>query len=571
MANSNLEAAEAARKPESKAESAPISLADGDLLNAYEQNTREQTRDAKPQDSGDLSFKTTQLYEKPSLSNAPADANGEASPPAENIALKDSSIRQDPMKQFGNLELTSTPDKRALESMPLSDQRSDKELERDLRDYLSSKDTKGVALLGQFKGEDFVNNFDTMVKDGSLSDRLKEVEDPSNMREISRRFAQLPPDRRVTAEAALADIDPGWATQMKLAEAGVPKSGAHFNPEEHQHTMKPIDINYNWSGSGITGINPVNLPAVDFGIFGNMKASQLRTELAKEKFDKMQYERDHGPGSATGEEGDKLFKARWWARPAANAIESLVGAGEYLGIFDTSDQHKYERYGKIMGEGGGFDRVKRPSDQEYVKTFLEQPISTADPQFYAGEIPSRADVLTAAGRKYGVDPRITASFMLKEQWEQTQAEDATDLQSATSIFRQNSSAGIAQINVSNATKNGGALLSDTVDPKTRASMSHADAARYLVSDEHAIFAATKFIRNLANSAPTNFDKLPKTKALLGDADPAAFHKDSKHWRPEHIAILGGEYTSKPWDDNVSPWGRDIVRFKGLVENIWPSN
>lgn len=189
---------------------------------------------------------------------------------------------------------------------------------------------------------------------------------------------------------------------------------------------------------------------------------------------------------------------------------------------------------------------------------LRQPISSVVPYSYTGKIPSRADVMKAAAVKYNLHGAAIAAFILAEQRDQSTNEDAKDYQSAASIvMAYNSSIGLGQVVVSTARKND--LFSDLLRSKTRKSLQHWQIAMLLASDDFNIFAAAKYIRKTADAgAAMTAAKLPQTAASWPNIDFSKYSQNSRTWPEDNIAALGSEYTSTPWDDNVTAWGDFVV-------------
>ncbi len=399
------------------------------------------------------------------------------------------------------------------------------------RGYVTAAESNRRDFYEKIDSPRLAENFESMVKDGSLATRMLFL-DRSGLHHTARRFAELPDNLRKIAEKELTDIDPMWATQMKLAVAGVPDRAADFDPQKYKGPMTvgaPTDF---WTGSGITGVNPTKAP-MSWGTF--IKLGMERKGL--------------------GFDGTAEAFRRFTYRADKETLEV------------PSDPNDAEAIQKFFDEA---PKVEERERLRFAEVFLKQPISTVNPEAYDGKIPSRADVLKAAGKLHGVDPRIVAGFLLSEQSEQSQNEDAMDYQAAAWAGH-NTSVGIAQIQVRNATHDGGKLLDGTVDADTRRTMSHADAARFLASDEHAIFAAAKFIRELADAGAKKFAKpgsLPATRAQFPDMDYSALGKDSSYWTSEHVLLLGSEYTSTPWDDDLKnmkgqkggSWGHRVLNF-----------
>lgn len=125
---------------------------------------------------------------------------------------------------------------------------------------------------------------------------------------------------------------------------------------------------------------------------------------------------------------------------------------------------------------------------------------------------------------------------------------------ATSSMQGNTSIGLGQVVVSTARRHN--LFSDFISASIAAKLSHDEIARLLTSDEFNIFAVAKYIRIVADQASTlTAATLPNTVATFPGINFAAFGAHSSGWPPDNISALGSEYTSRAWDDSVSPgWG-----------------
>jgi hypothetical protein len=141
---------------------------------------------------------------------------------------------------------------------------------------------------------------------------------------------------------------------------------------------------------------------------------------------------------------------------------------------------------------------------------------------------------------------MLAAFLLAEQRDQSQAEDAKDYQGATSFKQANTSIGMGQVVVSTAQKND--LFADLHQGKE----GHDSTARLLASDEYNIFAAAKYMRQVADKGATlAISTLPQTAAAFPGIDMAAYARGSDTWPDDNIRALASEYTSRAWDDSLS--------------------
>lgn len=216
--------------------------------------------------------------------------------------------------------------------------------------------------------------------------------------------------------------------------------------------------------------------------------------------------------------------------------------------------------------------------RQQAELLLRRPIASVEERSYGGNLPSRAQVITAAARAHNLHGAMVAAFILAEQRDQSQAEDAKDYQGATSILQGNTSIGLGQVVVSTARSRD--LFADLVSDPTRAAAGldrmsgsgHQATARLLASDEYNIFAAARYIRQVADQGATlSLATLPNTAARYPGLNLGAYAGNSSTWPADNIRALGSEYTSTAWDDRLVPaWGEFVyqayldVRGTGLV-------
>jgi hypothetical protein len=201
---------------------------------------------------------------------------------------------------------------------------------------------------------------------------------------------------------------------------------------------------------------------------------------------------------------------------------------------------------------------------QQAELLLRRPIASVEAASYKGKLPSRAQVITAAAQAHDLHAPLVAAFVLAEQRDQSQAEDAGDYQGATSIMRGNTSIGLGQVVVSTARR--GDLFADLVSGGTRAArglnsrsgVGHEATARLLASDEYNIFAVARYIRQVADLAAGR--SVPNTRAHFPGMVLSAYAGNSRTWPDDNIRAIGSEYTSKPWDDNlVLDWAEFVFQ------------
>ncbi len=213
-----------------------------------------------------------------------------------------------------------------------------------------------------------------------------------------------------------------------------------------------------------------------------------------------------------------------------------------------------------------------PSQEQYITSFLNQNIVTKDTDAYCGQVPSRSSIIRLAACQHNINPHILAGFLLAEQQDQTINEDRVDYQGGRGILGigRNTSVGIAQIQVENGMANHGEIFSDLIPdylPRGR----RQNVVDYLASDEYAIFAAARFIRNLANQGADRWNSpgLSQTRQQFPNITPADLR--GGRWNESVVRLLGSEYTSRPWDDKLHlSWG-GVVTNMGLNSSRVPSD
>ena len=248
--------------------------------------------------------------------------------------------------------------------------------------------------------------------------------------------------------------------------------------------------------------------------------------------------------------------------PTALSIEALDKLLLAFNHQSTVDEYSNPIPGSLSDYLAGLSVADRRAQ---VTALVSRPIVTAYPTSYVGGVPLRGTVLRAAGSKYNLAPGLIAAFVLAEQRDQSQMEDAKDYLGAASVLKGNTSIGLGQVVVSTARRHH--LFSVLLPLALTQGLTHTEVAKLLASDEFNIVAVAKYLRLTADAAVRlNAGQLPKTKAKFPGIDFGRFGLDSRLWPPDNIRALGSEYTSRPWDDVLSPgWGdfvyeayRDVV-------------
>lgn len=182
---------------------------------------------------------------------------------------------------------------------------------------------------------------------------------------------------------------------------------------------------------------------------------------------------------------------------------------------------------------------------------LKHKIVTVYPDSYIGVLPSRTQVINAAGKMYRLQPELIAAFVLAEQRDQSKKEDAKDYQAAASMMKGNTSIGLGQVVVSTARNND--LFSGLLSKKITKLLAHDEIALLLTSDEFNIFAVAKYIRLTADKASSiPKSSLPNTVSEFPGINFTVYKDHSSQWPDDNIRAIASEYTSRAWDDRLSP-------------------
>lgn len=300
---------------------------------------------------------------------------------------------------------------------------------------------------------------------------------------------------RGLVEPYVAKLDAKWQLQFNLGRLGITSAAPVFDAAPFAGLISS-DPSKPFTGSGATGIDPTTLdiPLSDqWDLYGKNK------------------------DAATVES---------YSNPISDRPPGDLAA--YLNSLTASDRSRQ------------------------AELLLKQRITSVDLDSYAGQIPSRAQVIAGAAKLHMLKPQHVAAFLLAEQRDQSKNEDAKDYLGATSrIAKGNTSIGLGQVVVSTAQKND--LFQDLLSPGAMKDLDHNAVAKLLASDEFNIIAAARYIRKVADDgAKISISALPQTQTAFPGIDMPAFAADSSTWPDDNLRALASEYTSKAWDDVVSP-------------------
>lgn len=326
--------------------------------------------------------------------------------------------------------------------------------------------------------------------DGTLVDLLERVDDPKNRAQLLQVVSKnLPAGSEENITTEVRKLGPAQMTQFYIGLSGGTPGTAGFDRSKYDHLLSE-DTSAPFSGVGATGVSAL--------------------------------QRD---------------------------VPFLDGLRMFFGDEATTD-----RYDNPVG---GLDTylsgLSADDRQKQAELLLNQPIQSIYAGEYGENVPSRAQVMTAAATKYGLDPKLVGAIILAEQRDQSANEDGAEYQGALQVGR-NTSIGLGQIVVSTARKHD--LLSDLYPKEQLDLMSDQEIARLLTSDEVNIFATAKYLHILAEQgAATDPAKLPETFKAYPGLDLKAYGAPNAPWPQQNIEAIGSEYTSRPWDDRLSTgWG-----------------
>ena len=164
----------------------------------------------------------------------------------------------------------------------------------------------------------------------------------------------------------------------------------------------------------------------------------------------------------------------------------------------------------IPGSLPGYLATLSPDDRRrQAELLLRRPIVSFVSNSYIGGLPSRAQMMKLAARQHRLHPATVAAFILAEQRDQSQNEDAVDLTAAQSIVSKDTSIGLGQVLVSTVKRED--LFSRLLSGTFRKGLIGSAIAQLLASDEFNIFAVAKYIRLVADRATVMMRaRLPNT-------------------------------------------------------------
>ena len=386
-------------------------------------------------------------------------------------------------------------------------------LSHSLTDLVISDDD-GRAVLRHLRGDpDLSATIGDLNSAGMLETLITEVDDPSSRRELVQLLGTgLNASARSLVEPHIQNLGREWELQFNLGRMDVTSAAPAFSRTTYS-SLVSSDPRDPFTGVGASRVNPSTL--------------------------------------------DIPYADQW-------GLWDVGGLGQR----DPATVAEYSN--PLPGSLPAYLATLTPAERtQQAELLLNQPISSVMADSYAGDLPSRAQVMRAAAIAHNLHPELVAAFILAEQRDQSRNEDAKDYVGATTGGG-NTSIGLGQVVISTASRHD--LFSDLLSSSTRSSLEHDDIALLLASDEFNIFAVAHYIRIVAdNGAGRDIATLPNTQREFPGIDLAAYAGNSSSWSDDNIRVLGMYYTSRAWTDNVGSagWGNFVfeayqdVRASGI--------
>lgn len=346
----------------------------------------------------------------------------------------------------------------------------------------------------------------------------------ANRRELLQMLgSRLNEEARALVEPEVATLGAEWELQFNLGRLGITSRAPPFDAASYSFLISPSPA-APFTGSGATGTS--------------------EWTLSIPRLDKFLLAIHHRPTRA------------WYSNPL-DSSPAYAGLRAYLATL--APLHRVQQ----------------------ARLLLRTPINSVMSTSYAGNIPSRAQVVRAAAEAHNLRPELVAAILLAEQRNQSRNEDAAEYLAATSILRADTSIGLGQVRISGVRSSD--LFADLLSPRTRQSLSHKKMATLLVSEEFNIFAVARFVRKAADAdSGVNKWERPNNLASFPGLGMAEYAENSSAWPEANIRALASRYTAGGLDDiPVIGWAdfvleayRDVVAsacFRATQETRIRSN
>ncbi|WP_369148401.1 DUF4157 domain-containing protein [Streptomyces sp. R44] len=400
----------------------------------------------------------------------------------------------------------------------------------DLLEWWDTADdaVKALDLLAGMRDPDFDDTLADIVRGSQLTRLLGRL--PGRAHVV--RFLRLVGDRATPAHQAavmahypFANMTPESQLEVYGRKFIASRGARPAPPDPALQALVERHPSAAFSGGGATGTSPADAPMSVWEMLGLRKQAKAAAAT---------------PGG--------LDEAKYVRKPG---LEML---------YDWSNPLK----GDLTGPGSWLAGVSRTDRVGQAQLLLRLPIATRAPGAYDGRPPTRAEVIRSAAAAHRLGPEVVAAIILAEQRDQSPREDAADYQGAVMGKSSSVSIGLGQVTVRTAREKN--LFADLVSPSmqtwlaTNTEATTQAIAHMLASDEFNIFAVARYIRMVADQGATlSLASLPSTAAWTPAIDLSVYARHSSAWTEDHVKLLGSEYTSKPWDDNLVPaWGDFVL-------------
>lgn len=415
-----------------------------------------------------------------------------------------------------------------------------------------SKDQPGQAPAGMVEG--FQNNFAAPKKGPDPRQSVPELGGlPISTAALAKGHLSGSPVDSQQAVKTMGDLG-------ALGQGGAKK----FDPSQFQGVV-PNDPAAPFTGSGATGKSVLesSMPVGD--MLSLHRYRQAETDLKTLRKQRGDLEFARTPAGLNPDQSKRLEEVR------DQQLGQINGNIKMSREVQKQLQPTYESYQNPMSTASVDPKVYDPEQrwdpamrEKQAKLMLQQPINTLHKEAYGDKVPTRAEVVQAAAKKYNLDPKVLGGILLQEQRDQSRKEDAADIGGAR-LSGANTSIGLGQITMGTAMRNKNDLFADTIpDPKVRAALSRDDVARLLTSDEHSIFAAARYMRGSADkgaalgAAPGGLSEIRRTYPGF---DPASL--SGGRWNADTIKAMAGDYSANSFSQNL-PMNPGYPEYVGVA-------
>lgn len=402
----------------------------------------------------------------------------------------------------------------------------------------------GLALLLGMNDTDFNDTMASLIRSGGfdrITSRLNQSQNRQLLLALGSRGTPANRDAALAAQPLFDLTGFGSATVYSQQYVGDYGARAPSLASGTRARVVPTGPSSSFTGSGATGVNPQAAPMAlsDMEEMRCQAWASTRTSISWT---------------------DRLSSGCFTQPPSPTGL----GVQHHQYTRTPGFEMLYDWSNPIKGSLAAYTASLTAADlQDQARVLLSQPISTHFASSYAGRLPDRAQLVRAAARRHRLTPQVVAAIIFAEQRDQSVREDAADYAAGTIAHRASTSIGLGQVTGTAVRRHD--LFADLASPSLRAvlarptDVSTSRIATLLASDEFNIFATARYIRIVADIGATKTPAmLPNTMATYPGLNLSLYSQDASQWTEDHVACLGSEYTSAPFDDNLSRgWGEHV--------------